>query len=398
MPTIRGWTKLAAVAALGGALALGAAPDARAGFVTDGVDYFLAFQDPSTNHGGFIADADHNNLFYPTNQGRFGSAMLAAYFSSNSSYLNKAKKLGNAIIDADNHTSPLTTATPTLRSQLYFNSGTSDPMIPTQTSYFLLQLSQVTGDTTYSNYVKVNLWNKLTAGTYGPDSSDPGYTTVGYGPGGVNTAGYIGHLQGISGWDFLPWFLAKTAVAANMAGETAIRDDLFNLGIIPGLENAAGGYGSYDVYALAAAVWASAVTGVNLNPSGHWTASTTAQLANMLLNYSVGDGGFFADSCGTLDTNDSCYQTSDAETTAAVIAALHVVDPYLYQSYVDAGLTYLENLQLPNGYVPTFSDTDAAHADVLQEFFSASIPEPTTAALIGFGLIGLGVTRRRRAA
>ena len=147
---------------------------------------------------------------------------------------------------------------------------------------FLEVLSDVTGDSSYANFVQTNFWDKLTSGTYG-ETND--LDAAGFG-----NAVVVGRTgQGIV--ELSPWDLSKTAIAAEIAGEIAIRNAMM-LAIRDGLEATGVTDTTFDLHGLAGAIWASAVTGVDLDPViGRYSAAdSTEGLITDLLAFINADG------------------------------------------------------------------------------------------------------------
>ena len=142
--------------------------------------------------------------------------------------------------------------------------ATHDPL-------FLEQLSIDSGDAQYANFVDAEFWGRLSAGIYGGtadlDAADYANAVV---------AGRAGqNYPELAAWD-----LSKTAIAAHLAGETVARD-AFMQGVLDSLNASDATHTTFDVVGLAGALWAAAVTGVELNPvAGKWaSANSNAELA-----------------------------------------------------------------------------------------------------------------------
>jgi hypothetical protein len=405
-------------AVVGVVLLLGLTTGARAAFVIPGAEYLLTIQDTSgPNGGGFFHDASPTT-FYASTQGQMGLGMLTAYQQScetscNSAYLNSAIALGNAMTDPINHA---VVGTNVQQNELYFDAGNTAPIVWSQNTLFLQRLSMVTGNTTYNSFVQTNLWDKLNAGTYGNDplGTNPNRFSD---TGGVNASGWVAVSQSKCA-DFSPWCLAKPAVAASLAGQTAITNTFMN-GIKLGLEAVTDSETTtfgLEVLGLAAAIWASEITGIDIDPtSGIWaSADSTSDLATMLLALQDASGAFPAG----LYTG---APATDVEATGVAILALALsgADP----TKIQLALEFLQDAQAGNGCVemsPGICD-DGLHAEVLQYYSEVAVndppegtpgvqtpgaivgnfysaPEPLTVALFGVGLAGLAVTQRRRRA
>jgi len=137
----------------------------------------------------------------PNTQGPSARGLLKAYQHTTSAiYKSAAEATGNYLVPNYPRT---------------FTDG--DPRFATHDPLFLEELSQVTGNSIYANFVQTHFWDKLTAGTYGEsndmDASEFGASVVS-----------ARALQGIV--ELSPWDLSATAIAAHVAGETAHRDAL----------------------------------------------------------------------------------------------------------------------------------------------------------------------------
>ncbi len=423
------WARLAATAGAALLLALAGTAGARAGVVDSGADYLIdTLQDMTPGTGGFFQDAGPGS-YYPSTQGQFGLAILRAYQVETdpvkkAKYLASANNLAEAILHPETHA--------VLDSggagEVYFDmAGMSGPIVWTQSTLFLQNLAQTTTNTALANevhtYLQSNYFAPLAAGTYGAGDSAHAFG----GGAGVDSHGYVLDVQAACG-EWSAWCLAKPVVAAHQAGQSQLATELF-AGIAAGLEMAGsvtapsdGGY-RYDTLGLAAALWASALTGMNLQlGSGEWfdaycsslatctpgvTTLSTQNLAQLLASLMQPDGSLLSDPF-TADPNATF---ADIETTSDAILALAALDPAAYENEIDAGLGYLVGLQ-DNGCFacddyPSYiqaevlqlvTETDAATngpAGSVQQFYPA--PEPASLALFGVGLGALALVRRRRA-
>jgi len=216
-----------------------------------------------------------------------------------------------------------------------------DPRFATHDPLFLEELSIVTGDPTYADFVQVQFWDKLLAGTYGETNDQD---ALEFGLYVVNARDGQGIVE------LSPWDLSAIAIAAELAGETAIRDAIM-AAIREGLE-ATVAPGGYDVIGLAGGIWASAVTGVNLDPMTgvYSTANSTADLVSVLLGMtldaSVGpwhDGAWLWTSVA--DPTDPA--NADAQTSAYALLALWAHDNAGHLLRITHGASFLRSLQDP---------------------------------------------------
>ena len=205
--------------------------------------------------------------------------------------------------------------------------ATHDPL-------FLEQLSIDGCDPQYAAFVDAEFWSRLGAGSYGESAN-------------LNAAGYanavVSSRTGQGYPDLAAWDLSKTAIAAQLAGKITARNAMMQ-GILASLNASDGAHTTFDVVGLTGAVWASTVTGIDLDPTtGKWaSANSTADLAAMLLGYQAPSGGFVGSTTapgGPIDTN------ADTQTTAFAMQALDAFDPVLYASQIKNGFAFITSLQ-----------------------------------------------------
>lgn len=201
---------------------------------------------------------------------------------------------------------------------------------------FLIELSQVSGDAQYANFVTTELWDKLTAGTYGEGNDQDADDLV------AATFAARSTIPELVAWD-----LSKLAIAAHRAGQAAIASDLMD-GVLQSLNLSDTAHSTYDVIGLAGAVWAAAETGVDLDPTaGKWSAAnSTADLAGLLQGYQASGGGFVVSTNlpgGVIDAN------TDIQVTSFAMQALDAVDANLYATVLVDGFAYITSLQEPSG-------------------------------------------------
>jgi hypothetical protein len=281
----------------------------------------------------------------PNTQGPSARGLLKAYQHTTSAiYKSAAEATGNYLVPNYPRT---------------FTDG--DPRFATHDPLFLEELSQVTGNSIYANFVQTHFWDKLTAGTYGEnndmDASEFGASVV-----SARASQRIVELS--------PWDLSATAIAAHVAGETAHRDALMAQ-VLAGLNATTASDNDYDVIGLAGAVWASAITGYNLDPtSGRYVGySTTAELAGLLASWQRSSDGAWLWST-TADPGD--VTNGDLQSTAFAIMALNSVNSTLYHSQVARGAAFIRSLQQTSGQFliyptasPSANGSVESHAEAL---------------------------------
>lgn len=215
----------------------------------------------------------------------------------------------------------------------------------TFTAGFMYTLSQATGDSTYSDFAAVDLFDELTAGTYGDNNWD--------------TAGFINAVEvartgtwvNLRPWEFRT--LGLMAATIGNAGQQA----LFNQGVLDGLntlDNTAPGSVYSDLIGLSGGVEGLALNGTTsftaiVSPlhSGINGISTLCDLADALAGYQNGDGSWYWHSgLGAPAEGDK-----DSQTTAyAVLALLAAQDA--------ACGPYDTEIDLARGWLWSMQDTD----------------------------------------
>jgi hypothetical protein len=218
--------------------------------------------------------------------------------------------------------------------------ATHDPL-------FLIELSQFSGDSQYANFVNTNFWARLTAGTYGPGSN-------------LDAAGYANYVvssrasQGIP--ELAAWDLSKLVVAAHEAGQGTAETAFMN-GVLASLNAADGTHDTYDAVGLTGAIWASAVSGIDLDPTtGTWAVdNSTADLAASLLAFQAPGGGFIGSTTLTVsDTN------TDVQSTGYAMLALSALNRAAYITQIRNAANYVASLQLGSGEIVEFSGATGA--------------------------------------
>ncbi|MFP4343444.1 MAG: right-handed parallel beta-helix repeat-containing protein [Anaerolineales bacterium] len=288
--------------------------------ISGAADWLLAQQDASGGYPWTPGGSVTTNTQGPSARG----ALWAYQHTTDPSYLTSALATGDYLVPVYPRT-----------------YGDGDPRFAAHDPLFLEELSEVSGDTDYAAFVQTYFWDLLSAGTYGA-ANDMDAAEFG---------AYIVDARDGQGYVALsPWDLSATAIAAHLAGETAIRDDLMGA-ILEGL-NRTGAGDTFDVLGLAGAVWAAAATGTELDPtSGAYAADdSTADLAARLAGWQqpVGsdiDGAWLWNA--TVDPTDST--NADLQSTAFAVLALHAQDPVLYADNIARGAGFLRALQQSSG-------------------------------------------------
>jgi PKD repeat protein len=282
----------------------------------------------------------------PLGQGAVARGVLApAYVLARPDFLEPATRNGAFLVDSYPRTFP---------------NGSPDisPLDP----LFLEELALVTGDPRYSDFLQANLWNKLATGTYGAAGDQTA----------AEWALVMPELPAYVTWTSLkPLYRAQVAVAAHFAGEQATRDAMM-ADLHRTLNNASGTDKRADLTGLAAAVWASALTGINLDPTaGRWrTLNNTGQFVTTLVGYQRPGGDWPYDT-----SNMASTRPGDVSVTSWAVNALKAWNADTYAANIESGLAFVASMQEPNGqiltspgYPPTAATGVIVHADALVAF------------------------------
>jgi len=225
-----------------------------------------------------------------------------------------------------------------------FDWGDGHHRFATHDPLFLTELSTQSGNPAYANFVDVEFWNRLQSGIYGAAADQ-------------DLADFIAadFAARASIPELVAWDLSKLAIAAHEAGRPTETAALM-AAIEQSLEMGGPGSGhtTYDLVALSGAIWASAITGMDLDPaSGGWAAAnSTADLAAILAGLQVSGG---ADDGAFSDTSDAIpgpgSDGPNAQATAYAMLALNAFDASTYATNINAGFAYLTGLQQGNGQI-----------------------------------------------
>jgi len=265
-----------------------------------------------------------NGRIQPDIQGTIARGELVAYdVTRDTSFLNSAIKTGNYLVNSYPRS---------------FSDG--DPEFAAHDVMFLEELTRLTNDAKYAQFVQRYFWDKLNAGTYGENNDQDA---------GEWAANYVGYADYHSWVALRPWFMASPAIAAHYSGEYAIRDSLM-ISILKKLEATKSSNKDGDLTGLAGAIWASAHTGFDLDPkAGRWASSnSTADLVSKLVSYQRSEGDWPYDT-----SSRAASHVGDVSTTTWAVMALKAWNPANYASNIDKGLDFIQSNQQPNGQILT---------------------------------------------
>lgn len=351
-------------------------PDYQA-FMEDGGDWLLPLQQPD---GSFPWTSDEPGSIFINVQAPIGQALIAAWeVTDRADFLDAAVDVGDYL----------------LANQAEFPDG--NPVFRSYDAYFLVRLAAATGDTTYSDHLQDFFWDRIEAGTYGPDA-DWGITD--YVAAEIDRRGNSSATREV----VAAWDLALVAVAADESGISQFDDELMDgvrlaLETSPDIDYELGSSG-YDVLGLTGAVWAGAITGQSAVPdAGEWAGLADNQaLANALLDYQAAQGGFLQSTLALTDPIDP--EETVTQTTAFALLGLAELGGSQYFNQLTAALDSLIFFQMADGKVNYFHpDVDLTtvdtrgdvltHAYALQAFADVQgVPEPFAIPVLGLpGLV-----------
>ncbi len=205
---------------------------------------------------------------------------------------------------------------------------------------FLEELTFITGDNKYANFVQTYLWDKLNAGTYGQDNDLDA----------EEWADNVPVFEEFSTWVAMePVYRSTVAIAAHYTNELALRDALLN-SIVDKLEAIDSDDKDGDLTGLAGAILASAHTGFNLDPqSGRWAgANSTQDLVNTLVSYQRSTGDWPYDT-----TLRASRFVGDVSVTSWACKALKAWDAQAYAAQITSALGFIKSLQQADGQILT---------------------------------------------
>lgn len=386
--SLRGATTLCAALFLGlllatAALAQGPStdPDYQQ-FMEDGGDWLLPLQQPD---GSFPWTSDDPGSIFINVQAPIGQALIAAWqVTDRADFLDAAVDVGDYL----------------LANQAEFPDG--NPVFRSYDAYFLTRLADATGDSTYSDHLQNFFWDRIEAGTYGPDAD---WDIVDYVAAEIDRRGdNPATREVVAAWD-----LALVAVAADESGIDQFDDELMDgvrlaLETSPDIDYELGSSG-YDVLGLTGAVWAGAITGQSAVPSdGLWAGLADNQaLANALLGYQAAPGSFLQSTLANSDPIDP--EQTVSQTTAFALLGLAELGGSQYFDELTAALESMILFQESDGRILYYHpDVDLStvpssgdvleHAYALQAFADVQgVSEPFSIPALGFpGLLILALS------
>ena len=324
-----------------------ASPDATSAALATAADWLLARQAVS---GGFPWSLE-DPVLYGNVQGPAGRGVLKAYqYTGNMVYRTAALSNGNFLVPNPPQT---------------YTDG--DPRFATYDPLFLEELSAETGVSDYSTFVQSNFWDKLNGGTYG-ETND------------LDAAEFCDLV--ITGRasmnELVPWDLAGVAVGAHVAGENGIAAAVMSK-ILQSLNNTTEADNVYDLIGLTGAVWASAVTGIDLDPTAgiYATDNSTAALAARLAALQQTEGAWMW-SAQNPDCDSTDQTNFDTQVTAFAVLALKAHNATTYHEQIYKGAGFLLSMQQTDGQMliyptaaPTAGGGVETHAEALTAIVTA---------------------------
>jgi PKD repeat protein len=279
----------------------------------------------------------------PDAAGAVARGMLGAYVASaDGRYATSSLRTGDALIGSPPR---------------QFPDGSPD-FFPNDV-LFLEELSLATGEPRFASFVQTNFWNRLATGTYGANHDlDAGEWAL-----------VMPEWPQYASWTSLkPFYRAVAAVAAHQAGELQARN-AFMVDLVRTLELAAGTDKRADLTGLAAAVWASAHTGINIDPrSGRWrNHNSTADFVATIVAYQRAGGDWPYDTSAMASRH-----VGDVSVTTWAATALEAWDAVHYSDNIARGIAFIRSQQQPSGqiltnpgYPPTTETGVLVHADAI---------------------------------
>ena len=331
-----------------------------------GGDRLVALQN---NDGGWdwpLDDGDSNNISPKNTVGPIAMGLAQAYLQTgDADHLAGLQAAGSLLLGKTNNFSP------------------SD-------GYLAAQLDCIFGDSTYTDHVEFNFYDKLAAGTYDRNGAGTLYDTAGY-VNLINTARAGQGIANLAAWDIGMGLVGAASVGADtsawIAGTKTEIDEL-------------DGDEYYDVIGLAGAIYGLARVDEAFDPTGgeHAAAGSLSDLALILASYQIAGGGFAWNSNYVIpdDGNETVQETAYA------ILALSEFDTATYLAEIQGAGDYLVSVQLPTGGWENWAgggENNEVTGEALWGIKEASVPEPGTLFLLSSGLAGLvgyGKLRRKK--
>ncbi len=289
--------------------------------INDAANWLMGQQDSS---GGFPWTAG-SPVLESNVQGPAGRGMLAGYNQTQDpAHLASAVSCGDYLVPNYPRT--------------YTSDG--DPRFATHDPLFLEELTIVSGDAKYANFLQTNFWDKLASGTYGENNDQDAAAWAQSVVDGRAGGGIV---------ELAPWDLSASVVGAWRAGESTAWT-AFMSGVLAGLDSTTSTDTDYDLHGLAGAIWGSAVTGIDLDPTlGKWAAAnSTADLIDSLVQYIAPNGGWVYNTTAAItDPN------SDLQVTAFAIMALKAYSERhnltTWDTIIDNAINFVYSLQTVDG-------------------------------------------------
>lgn len=196
-----------------------------------------------------------------------------------------------------------------------------------------VELDSILGGTTCVDYVSINFYDKLEAGTYYDVESNAVHDTNSY----ILALRDRYTSDNSAAWELGVGLYSAHVIGANttdwLAGLKAEIDELDDMA-------------AYDVLGLAGAVFGLAAVGEDYDPQAgkHAAASSLSNLAEILTAYQLNTGGFTRQGMFMEPGWDEAIQE-----TAYAVMALSEVDRANYLTEIYEALIYLQSAQLVTG-------------------------------------------------
>ncbi|MBU1187528.1 MAG: choice-of-anchor D domain-containing protein [Gammaproteobacteria bacterium] len=302
-------------------------------FINNAAAWLLTEQQPG---GGFPWTAGSTSVFTNTQAPTAYGLIQAFRRTGNPAYIAAATAAGDYLLANPNNF-----------------PATSIKRFTGADTLFLVELTRATGDQQYRNLVVSDFWNRLQAGTYGPDNN-------------WDAADFVAaeFVRRASIPEVVAWDLSWGVVAAHIEGRTQIAQAFID-GILQSLESVPQAGADNDLVGLSGAVWAAARVGAELDPAtGKWAAAdNTMELANLLLGFQQASGGvLFNSSADPLDASNQ-----DSQVTAFTLLALDLLDRDGFAAQIASAGQYLIDQQQANGQIlpyPTAAADDTGGVEV----------------------------------